>query len=455
MLDYLLINGKYPDYAQNTLTQASIGIRDGVIEYIGKGEPAARQVIDVQDRMVSPGFIDIHMHEEDFAGEGPTYVIAERMLRMGVTLAVGGNCGHQKQPLTAFREMIRHLDGSPIHYMMLAGYNQCRYRLGIPRHEEASSNDRVRIRDILRRELAEGAIGVSFGIEYDPGITTEEFLQGAQAAESPEHLVAAHYRADGDGIYAAIREMIAVQSEIPGKFQISHLSSGAAMGQMDKALQMIHQAMDQDPRLDYDTYPYDAFSTSIGSEVFADDDCFRKWGRDYDSILLTGEPFLYQRCTKQIFEEARKKYPNMLAVAFVMREEEIRQAVADERGMIASDGILLRGEGHPRAAGTFPRVLGKYVREERALSLCQALRKMTLAPAERLGLSRKGRIEVGADADLVVFDPATILDGATFEESEKPPIGIDFVIVDGGIAMKDNTIVDGRRGCFISHQERN
>ena len=215
----------------------------------------------------------------------------------------------------------------------------------------------------------------------------------------------------------------------------------------EKALELINSAMETDPGLDYDTYPYNAFSCSIGSTVF-DEGCLENWGRDYSDILLTGEPYRYVRCTEEIFRDARENHPAMLAVAFSMREEEIRLAVKNRRGIIASDGLLRGGSGHPRAAGTFPRVLGRYVREAGELSLMEALRKMTLAPADRLRLFQKGRIRLDCDADITVFDPKTIIDRADFGDLE-PPEGIEYVLIGGEVAMEKGRAVNRRLGRFI------
>ena len=156
------------------------------------------------------------------------------------------------------------------------------------------------------------------------------------------------------------------------------------------------------------------------------------------------------RCNEEIFRKARAEYPNMLAVAFVMNEDEIREAIVNPNGMVASDAIINNGSGHPRAAGTFPRVLGKYVREEKALPLIDALRKMTLEPAKRLELEQKGRIALGCDADITIFNPDTIIDKADFMKLCKPE-GIDYVLIGGEIALKDGEHVNDRLGRFISY----
>ena len=451
MLDLLIKNGQYPDFSEGRMKQGNIGITDGKITYIGPEEPDTKEGLDARGKVVSPGFIDIHMHEEHFAEEGEHYVIAQMMLEMGVTTAVGGNCGMQNQNLSYFKEVLDRLGGSPVNYIMLAGYNTFRYELGIGRYETASQEQRETIRNLLQRELNEGAYGISFGIEYDPGITTEEILYAIGVTEDPNLLVSAHYREDCLQHINPVKEMIEIAEKIPMKFQISHLSSCSAMGLMQESLDAINEAMKRNPKLNYDTYPYNAFSTHMGSAVF-EDGCIEGWHKDYSDILLTDAPYKDIRCTKEIFEKVREEYPDMLAVAFVMNEEEIAAAIANPNGMVASDAIINNGNGHPRAAGTFPRVLGKYVREDKALPLIDAIRKMTLEPAKRMDLDQKGRIELGCDADLTIFNPDTIIDGATFSNLHIQPEGIEAVFIDGKLALKNKVTINNRLGKYIAYR---
>lgn len=448
MLDKLIINGKYPDFEAGEFKKANIGWKDGKIAYIGDEVKEAAELIDAAGKIVSPGFIDIHMHEENFVKEGNKFVISKMMLEMGVTTAVGGNCGVQYQPLSKFKAVIDELGGCPVNYVMLAGYNQYRTAMGIGRYEHPSQKQMDELAEIMKRELAEGAYGISFGIEYDPGITFDEMLSAVRVSDNPHLLVSAHYRDETkkDDLFP-VEEMIRFAEEIPQKFQISHLSSCSATGSMKEALACINEAMEKNPRLNYDTYPYNAFSTEIGSAVF-EDGCLEGWGKTYNDIQLTDDPFKNVRCTEEIFNEAREKYPNMLAVAFVMNEDEIAAAIANPSGMVASDAILNNGGGHPRAAGTFPRVLGKYAREDKVLPLIDAVRKMTLEPAQRLEMTGKGRIEIGSDADITVFDPETVIDKADFSQLSRPE-GIEWVFVCGNTALKDGEIVSEHEGRFI------
>ena len=322
MLDILITSGKYPDFDKNQLIKANIGIQDGKIAYIGDDEPEAKSIIDASGRVVSPGFIDIHMHEEN-AAEGDKWVIAEMMVRQGVTTAVGGNCGVMNQPLKEFKAMMDRLEGCPVNYLIFSGYNYYRHDvLGFDHYDKTDKEVWDKIRDFVREDLKEGACGISFGIEYDPGITTEEIKYAIDVSDDDHLLISAHYRADGEKAAEAIREMIDIQESTGKRFQVSHLSSCSAMGQMREALDLINEENAKNPRFNYDTYPYNAFSTHIGSTVF-EDGCLEAWGKDYSDIMLTEEPYKNVRCNKEIFEDARKNYPAMLAVAFAMNEEEM------------------------------------------------------------------------------------------------------------------------------------
>ena len=455
MLDLLIINGSCPDYEAGEMIQKNIGLKDGKIAWIGSaGEelPEAAEVIDAAGKVVSPGFIDIHMHEEKFLTEGKKYSISQMMLDMGVTTAVGGNCGEQYQRMSEFKAVLEELGGAPVNYVMLAGYNTFRVKMGIGRYEHATQEQMEELKKSIQEELAEGAWGFSFGIEYDPGITYDEMLFACGASDNPNHLVSAHYRADCIDDIASIDEMVKLSAAIPQKFQISHLSSCSAIGQMQPSLECINKAMETNPKLNYDTYPYNAFSTTMGSAVF-EDGCLDAWKKDYDSILLTDDPYKNVYCTEEIFKDARENYPGMLAVAFVMNEEEIAAAIANKNGMVASDGIINNGNGHPRAAGTFPRVLGKYVREDKVVSMVDALRKMTYEPAKRLGMEAvKGQLSVGADGDIVIFDPETIIDKADFAHLEGP-VGIEYVLIGGQKAIAEGKKVNDRLGRFLPFEQ--
>lgn len=451
MLDILISGGSYPDYKKEQIVQNDIGIKDGKIVEISHITEPAKITIDAKGQIVSPGFIDIHMHEEDFINEGEKYVIAEMMLKMGVTTCLGGNCGVQHQNLNLFKNTINKIGGSPVNYLMLVGYNSYRKKLGVNTYTKADKEQQQKLLEIMKKELEEGAYGFSFGIEYDPGMDVDEIMHILENFDDKNLFVSVHYRSDSTKAIDAIKEMISIADQSQMKFQISHLSSCSAMGQMKEALELINKEIKRNPKINYDTYPYSAFSTEIGSTVF-DEGCFETWGKSYNSILITDGEYKNKFCDKELFEKIRKENPEMLVVAFVMNEDEIAEAIANSYGMIASDGIINNGNGHPRAAGTFPRVLGKYVREDQAISLLDALRKITLEPAKRLDFTSKGQILIGCDADITIFDPNTIKDGADFSQLNVPPTGIEYVIVNGKIAVEHNNLINDRAGRFISYK---
>ena len=451
MYEIKIINARYPDYDTKTFKVNDICIKDGKIVYIGKTTEKAKLVIDGDGYITSPGFIDIHMHEEEL-GKYPdldTFYIGERMLRMGVTTALGGNCGINYQPPEEFIEAVgRH--GSPINYMLKIGYNTLRKNAGLDSPFDPMSPEVLeQIKMEIVKTLETGVKGISFGIEYSPGISYEEMLEVSKLLDPQRHMVSAHYRKDGADSMVSIEEMIGLSRESSVPMQISHIGSCSGYGFMEKSLDMIDRANGDGIDVMADCYPYNAFCTYIGSTVF-EEGCIEKWDVGYDSIMMTEEPYRNMHCTKEIFNDARTNYPDMLAVAFVMKEKEIIDAMKHPCVMIGSDEIYNGSKGHPRGAGSFPRVLGKYVREEKIMSLVEALNKMTKMPADRLGLTGKGQIREGFHADITMFSEGSIIDRADFNNPIEPPEGIEYVFINGKLALRDGEIIDGTAGGFIS-----
>jgi len=453
MYDILIKNGIVVDFDKNEKITADVGIKDGKILDVGSCTESGKQVIDAEGLVVSPGFIDIHMHEEVIgnASDGDNYDIANKMLRMGVTTAVGGNCGNNRMDPGEFLDFIDR-NGSPINYLLYIGHNYLREKVGVGIYENASKAQIKKMKELAKKCIEENrAIGISFGIEYSPGVTFEEMVELSNAVEY-EILLSAHFRYDADRAIESIEEMINISREAKKPMQISHIGSCAAFGSMKEVLNLIEKAIEEGLSIAADCYPYDAFCTRIGSAVF-DEGCFERWNKSYDSIMLTEELFRGMYCNKELFYKARKEYPQMLVVAFVMNEEEVLEALRAPFVYVGSDGLLNRGQGHPRAAGTFPRVLGRYVREQKALDFIDMLKKMTILPAKRLGLSNKGDIKAGMDADIVIFNPDTIIDKSTFTNPVEPPEGMEYVIVDGQIALKGKEIINNSLGKSIRRNQ--
>lgn len=448
MLDYLIQGGQVLDFERG-LQRVNLGIKDEKIAYIGEEQPPAKETLLLSGEIVSPGFIDIHMHEEDFELSGGEYDIALTMLAMGVTTAVGGNCGNNRQSL---RDFIEHVSkkGSPINYMSYIGHNFLREQVGNQDTKAASTKEQIeKMQELVKEALNLGAVGVSYGFEYCSGGTLEEAVALAQPLWGRKDLLlAAHYRYDGDRALESVEEMAEISRRTGVPFLISHLSSCSAFGNMKEVLERIHELRDEGLDLFVDAYPYTAFSTFIGSDVF-EEGCLERWGVGYEAIQLTQAPYENMRCTEEIFRDARENYPRMLAIAHVMGEEEIAMALADPLVMVASDGIYREHKGHPRGAGTFPRFISRYLRDEKIMDFVQGMKKITQDPARVLGLHQKGTLEIGKDADLCIFDLDKIKDCADFKEGQRPPLGISWVFLGGQPALQDGKILRKDLGRFI------
>jgi len=439
-----LLNGRIIDPETRTDAEANIYIRDGRIESIGKETLAADQVLDASGLVVCPGFIDIHMHREDeigsdkYKGVSTTNEMAWLEAGMGVTTAIGGNCGMGSPNFDKYMGVIERT-GTPINYMAFSGHAILREVCGqTDRYTPATPATVKAIAEHVRRVLEEGAVGLSIGLEYTPGASFEELLGSVRPlADFPGALISIHYRYDADRALESIDEIVALADESKIPVQVSHLNSCAAFGSMPQALKNLEAAIEGGADLSIDTYPYDAFCTYLGSAVF-DPGCLERWGVDYDSLLVATGSHAGERFNALLFEKLRQEEPDTLVVAFVMKEAEVEQAIVHPLTMVASDGLTVSGQGHPRGAGTFPRVLGLYSHQKGLLDLMEAIRKMTLLQADRLGLTAKGRVQEGADADLVVFDAAKIIDRATFEEPLLPPAGIRWVLVNGQLIIENN-----------------
>jgi len=447
-----IINGKIPNFDEMKLEEKDLLIKDGKIEKIGKIEEEADQVIDAKGKVVSPGFIDIHMHEEVIENVEDPYFTSYYELKMGTTTCVAGNCGNNRQSVKEFKDYIDK-NGAPVNYLSFIGHNYLRNQVGIDDRYRAATDEEIdKMKELIKETLPLGILGISYGIEYSPGIDFKELVEITKALDSKDYLLSAHYRSDGEKSVESIEEMVKISTESGVPMQIAHIGSCSAFGFMKETLDMIKEYKDKGADVMADCYPYDAFATFIGSAVF-DDGCFERWDKTYSDILLTEEPMKNVRCDKETFEKARKEYPNMIAAAFVMREEEVIEALKAPFVFVGSDSLFRKDMGHPRGAGSFPRVLGRYVREMGELSLIDALWKMTLGPAERLSLSHKGQIKEGMDADITIFDPDTVEDGATFAEPTLPPVGISHVILGGKVAVENNEVKEGRLGRFIKYKK--
>jgi dihydroorotase len=309
-------------------------------------------------------------------------------------------------------------------------------------HKPATTADVARLKAGIERGLKRGALAVGFGIAYTPAASRweiQEMFRAAAAYHAPCHV---HMRYAGgkepETSVAALQEVIADAAITGVPLHVVHISS---MGLRDTTLllQMIADARAHGIDVTTECYPYTAAMTSLGSALF-DEGWQDKLGIGYHDLqwVATGE-----RLTPETF--ARYRNTPGSVILHLIPEDVVRLAVASPLTMIASDGLLSGGKGHPRSSGSYARVLGRYVRQEKTLTLVEALKKMTIMPAERLErrspmFRRKGRLEVGADADITVFDPAAVADRATYDKPAEYSTGIRYVLVSGTPVVFDGKL---------------
>ncbi|HKV36731.1 MAG TPA: amidohydrolase family protein [Pyrinomonadaceae bacterium] len=438
--DLVILNGRVIDPESKTDAVRNLGISNGKIKSISKARLNGRNAIDARGLVVSPGFIDLHQHgqnEENARFKALDGVTSALELEVGTgdvdrwyadragksLINYGVSAGHLAARMAAMKEPVTFLP------------------TGEAARRAATDAEIAEMKQRLEQGLKQGAVAVGFGIQYTPQASQWEIFEMFRVAASYGATCHVHMRNAGakepGGSVQALEEVIFAAASTGAPLHVVHIHSTGGPA-TPKLLQMIGEAR---RKLDITTecYPYIAGMTDIKSAIF-NEGWQEVFGIDYKDLqwAATGE-----RLTKETFEKYRQT-GGMVAV-FSMTEEIVVGALRNPLTMIASDGILDNGKGHPRTAGTYSRVLGKYVREDRALSLIDALTKMTLMPAQRLerrvpAMKNKGRIRARADADLTIFDPQTIADRATFQEPARESAGIKFVIVNGVMVVKDGQL---------------
>lgn len=440
----LIYGGRLIDPANRVDSRLNLLIEDGRVVRVTSDMPQADMKIDAWGKIVCPGFVDIHMHEDPVGPDGRIYADGEKaifncMLRMGVTTAIGGNCGQCCCDPGDYLDIVDR-DGLAVNVGMMAGHEFFRKKAGaLDKYGPVTPTQREKMAADIAVSLKRGCLGVSYGIRYIPGIDREELLVTAAPCRSQRKLIAAHIRSDAEEVFAAARELLDTGMTLGLPVEVSHIGSMAGFGQMERFLAMVDAYRLLGLDVSCDCYPYYAFSTTIGSTTY-DEGWLERYGCNYDVVELCEGRNKGQRCTEEIFNAVRREEPDCITVCYVMKENDVDLALRHPNVMTASDGLMGHGQGHPRAAGTFPRLLAEFVRKGK-LGLYEAIGKMTAMPANRLGLACKGRLNVGADADIVIFDPERISDKASFEEPLPAPEGIDYVLIGGEIAAKDCRIV--------------
>lgn len=445
MFDTVINNGLVIDPANRIQAEFHLGINRGLVACLSPVPLSGDRVIDAAGLVVAPGFVDMHIHEDilDEASGKFAVKIFDCMLRMGVTTVIGGNCGIGPQNPVAYLDAADR-SGLPVNIGLCAAHSEIRKPYAADHYRPAPGDSLEKMAADLDAQLAAGCVGVSFGLRYVPGTTSQELQTLASVAARHKKIVSAHARDDAGYIAGAVNELIGTAAAQKVRMQISHIGSMAAFGQMEDVLTLVDNACAAGLDVGLDCYPYNAFCTHIGSATY-DPGFLERYGIGYDSIEITGGKYRGQRCSEAIFSEVRAANPEVLAVAHVMRDHEVDMALAHPGVAMASDGILVNGYGHPRAAGSFPRFIHQYVKTKKLLTLHEAIAKTTVLPAGRIGIS-KGSLAIGSDADIVIFDYNRLRDNADFAQPLTPPSGIEWVLLRGEIAVQKGEIVNRHLG---------
>ena len=449
MKTVLIKNGHVVDPKQNIDEIINVYAEDGRIVCLTHDEPEADLVIDAAGKIVAPGFVDIHMHEDDFDEEAGVFEksMSISALRMGVTTNVGGQCGINHYDPAKMLD-ITDRDGAPVNLGLLVGHTYLRNMDGEKnKYEPVTAEDIARMEKACAEFLDKGCLGASFGVKYIPGCTWEEIIAVARPCGEKGKMIASHVRNDVHGVFDAAEELAAMGRETGAKVQFSHVGSMGGYGQMAQLLKNIEGYRAEGIDMLCDCYPYNAFSTTIGATTY-DDGFLESYQADYDSVLMVSGKYAGQRCTKEIFDEMRRDDPDAATVGYFMKSEDVEMALMSPMVMLGSDGIRTHGKGHPRASGSFPKFYCDYVKTGK-MSRSEAIAKMTCMPADRLNLPQKGNLMPGSDADITIFDHDAIQDHATFEDGQIPSTGFAWILIGGEVALKDDVIVNDHLGKAI------
>ena len=451
--DLVLEGGRVMDPETGLDAVRHVGIRDGKIARISSEPLSGRRVVHANGMVVAPGFIDLHQHGQDLE--------SQRVKALdGVTTALELEIG-----VPDVARFLKDKEGhSLIHYGTAASHAAARALVfgaplpagpgkthaGIPEilpksgpaTDQPATPEQIEVmREQLRAELDAGGLAIGMGIQYTPGATRLEVIDIFRLAAERGLPVYTHVRSTGraepGSSIESVSEVIGAAAITGASLHIVHINSSCLHDSME-CLSLVEGARARGLDVTTEAYPYIAGMTSINSALF-NPGWQQKLGIGYSDLVL---PDTGEHLTKERFDELHSSSTTRSVLVFANTQEMVDKVIPHPLVMIASDGA----EGHPRNAGTYSRVLAQYVREKGTLTLMDALRKMTLMPAQMLERStpagrQKGRLQEGADADIVVFDAATISDRSTFAKPMEPSVGVRYLVVGGTLVVDEGKIV--------------
>lgn len=453
--DLVIENGRVIDPASDTDAVRSIGITNGTITAVSKVELDAENHIDATGMVVSPGFIDLHSHSQTQVGQSfqamdgvttsleleagayPSATVGNQIADKAL-INFGASAGY-------FAMRIKVMESKDQPYFFFAGQQLDVTGAGFK--QTASDQQVSMLRRHLNLGLDQGGLGIGLLLDYmSDAISDEELEMIFDVAAKRNALIAVHIRRGVAGDDSGLKEVIDLAKKSGASVHICHVHANA-MGEISNFLSLIKQARSNGIDITSEAYPYNAGSTSISAEVF-DRDWRKIFAISYEDVQVadTGERF-----TESMWEDYRKTKPHTSIIHHYGKEHWTQEALKSDGVMIASDASPIFSTArkvHPRGMGTFTRILGSYVRDKKLFDLPTAIKKMTLLPAQRMesiapSFAKKGRLQIGADADIVIFDPKTVKDNATYTNPYQTPDGMNMVIVNGQIIVQDGQVIDG------------
>ncbi len=493
--DLLIKNGKVLDGTGNSWYIADIAVKDGKISQIGRNlNYSATKIIDGKGLIVAPGFIDVHTHIE---GDEKKFPLASNFIYDGVTTVITGNCGLSETDLGKYLSMIDSLK-TAINVAALIGHNDVRKAAMGSANRDPSEAEMQRMEAIVEKAMQDGAVGLSTGLIYIPGTysKTNEIVRLAKIAAKYNGVYASHMRDESDSVTQAIEEALTIGREANIPVEISHfkLSGQQNWGRSKETVPMIIKARNEGLDVTIDQYPYTASSTSLSTLlpdwVLADgqDSIVARLAKpaiqkEVIAYMLTKlkkrklthfsypvvasfkpdssyngksiEEVNVMRGKKNTAKEEAETILQMMELGGAgmifhgMSDKDVKAIMQYPFNMFASDAsirVYKQGNPHPRGYGTNARVLGKYVREEKVISLEEAIRRMTSLPATKFNLKDRGLLREGFAADIVIFDEARVTDLSTYDAPHQYSKGFQYVIVNGQLAVENGIQNSNRNG---------
>ena len=510
MYDLIIKNGKVIDGTGSPSFFADIAIKDGKIALIGEISEDAKNVIDANGLTVTPGFIDSHSHSDKEIFEYPDML---EKIEQGITTSISGQCGGSIAPrnveekddtyidgvgnlsdvLKTFGSFSKAAENFPLgsNNMCFVGHGSIRKVIMGMSQEKPTEKELEEMKSLVRDAMEHGALGITFGLIYPPSsyADTQELIELTKVVKEYEGLVAAHIRSESTKLVEATEEFIDVVRKAGVRGVLSHhkaCGSPANWGKVKKTLSLVDDAIKEGLDIYLDVYPYEATHTTTSVTFVPDSgrDLMKRLEsteerakmREYNNTLWWANDYSWVQIAKcegypeyegLFIPEAAKihkkdEYETILDMIyksnnkcsccyFTICDEDVMTVMAHPRAMICTDAGLAAGKKvfHPRTKGTFPRALGRYVREKNVVSLPEMIRKMTSMPAQVYGLSTKGLIREGMNADICIFDENKIIDHSEFTDCNRRAEGLNYVILGGEVVVEDTVYNGIKKGRVI------